>query len=363
MRINNNISALNTFRQYTANTNASNRSMEKLSSGLRINRAGDDAAGLAISEKMRAQIRGLKMASKNSQDAISLVQTAEGALTETHAILQRMRELSVQSASDTNEDIDRVALQSEFSQLRSEINDIASQTKFNNMVLLDGSFGGAGIDPDNSTVFTANILNVTADGQAATIYTFTDAGANLVVSDGTTSVTITGGTMAAGAQTLEIEQFGIKMQTSDGFAAAGLNGKTITFVAGTSGIQVQTGANQGDYLNISMGAMTTASLTLDTTDVGTLDNAQNAITSVGSAMEKVSAQRAELGAYQNRLQHKINNLDTSAENLQAAESRIRDVDMAEEMMEFTKNSILLQAAQAMLAQANAQPQGVLQLLK
>jgi len=271
MRINNNLMALNTFRQYTVNNGSAAAATEKLSSGVRINRAGDDAAGLAISEKMRAQIRGLTMASKNSQDAISLVQTAEGALTETHSILQRMRELAVQSASDTNQDeVDRGALDAEFQALMLEIDDVATKTAFNGKALLDGTFSAA---------------------------------------------------------------------------------------------IIQTGANASDTLTITIGDMQADELAIDSSAIETQTNASAAITAVDTAINTVSTQRASLGALQNRLQHKINNLDTSAENLSAAESRIRDLDMAKEMTNYTKNNILVQAATAMLAQANAAPQGVLQLLQ
>ncbi|MEW5322806.1 flagellin Hag [Geobacillus thermoleovorans] len=281
MRINHNIAALNTYRQLTIGQGAAAKNMEKLSSGLRINRAGDDAAGLAISEKMRGQIRGLEMASKNSQDAISLIQTAEGALNETHSILQRMRELAVQAANDTNNANDRTALQNEMDQLAKEINRIANNTQFNTKDLLKGDF-------------------------ATTALTF------------------------------------------------------------------QVGANQGQVIALNINNMSAASLgvALTSSEAATgLDissasaNFASVIVSIDAAIQKVSDERAKLGAYQNRLEHTINNLGTSAENLTAAESRIRDVDMAKEMMEFTKNNILMQAAQAMLAQANQQPQGVLQLLR
>ncbi len=270
MRIQNNIMALNTHRQYGINNNAVSKSAEKLSSGYRVNRAGDDAAGLAISEKMRAQVRGLNMASKNSQDAVSLVQTAEGALQEVHSMLQRMNELAVQSASGTNDDtVDRSALNSEFTQLKSEINDIAGQTEFNDMKLI-----------------SANV-------------TFT----------------------------------------------------------------IQVGAKQNDTLDIKISAMNTVGLSIDGNDIASAGNAQTAITAIRAAVNTVSTQRADLGAMQNRLEHKIANLDISAENTQAAESRIRDVDIAKEMTAFTKNNILSQAATAMLAQANAAPQNVLSLLR
>ncbi|MBM7364382.1 flagellin [Priestia taiwanensis] len=271
MRINHNISALNTHRQMGANQSAAAKNMEKLSSGLKINRAGDDAAGLAISEKMRGQIRGLEMAGKNAQDGISLIQTAEGALNETHAILQRMRELAVQGGNDTNVTADRTAIQDELNQLMSEVDRIAGTTEFNTQNLLGGNFSG-------------------------------------------------------------------------------------TF---------QIGANSGQTINVGISGMGATSLGLSGTAVSVPTNAaaSASIKTINDALEKVSTQRSNLGAVQNRLEHTINNLGASQENLTAAESRIRDVDMAKEMMTMTKNNILNQAAQAMLAQANQQPQGVLQLLR
>src|SRR5690625_1571651 len=270
MIINHNISALNTHRQLSANNNAVQSSLEKLSSRLRINGAGDDAAGLENSEKMRAQNKGLDMATKNAQDGISLIQTAEGALTETHAILQRIRELAIQSSNDTNQDdVDREAMQAEVTALLTEINDISTRTEFNKQVLLDGSF--------EDKVF-------------------------------------------------------------------------------------QIGANTGQTLEVTIGNMDSTELGIDGIDLSTQEGASEAINLLDEAINLVSTQRADLGAIQNRLEHTINNLGASAENLTAAESRIRDVDMAKEMMNFTKNSILTQAAQAMLAQANQVPQGVLQLL-
>ena len=276
MIINHNISALNTYRQLTINNSAAAKNLEKLSSGYRINRAGDDAAGLAISEKMRGQIRGLNMAAKNAQDGISLIQTAEGALHEVHAILQRMRELAVQAANDTNNDTDRQELQKEVNQLIDEINRIANNTEFNTQKLLDGSLSGSG---------RALIFHI--------------------------------------------------------------------------------GANEDQNIQLEIGNMSAGSggLGVSDVDISTQSGANAAITTIQDAIDKVSSERAKLGAVQNRLEHTINNLNVAAENLQAAESRIRDVDMAKEMMEFTKNSILQQAATAMLAQANQMPQGVLQLLR
>ena len=270
MRINHNIAALNTHRQLTANTALASRSLERLSSGLRVNRAGDDAAGLGISEGMRGQIRGLNQAIRNAQDGVSLIQTAEGALNETHSILQRMRELAVQSANDTNIIADRNALQAEVDQLAFEIDRIATTTMFNSQTLLDGTF-------------TARQFHV--------------------------------------------------------------------------------GANAAQAVGLTIADMDALALTVSALVVTTQTGANASIATVSAAIVRVSTERSNLGAMQNRLSHTVNNLGTSAENLSAAESRIRDVDMASEMMQFTKMNILSQAAQAMLAQAMQQPQGVLQLLR
>jgi flagellin len=366
MRINNNLMAMNTHRQLGINTNAGAKSIEKLSSGYRINRAGDDAAGLAISEKMRGQIRGLTQASRNSQDAISLIQTAEGALNETHAMLQRMRELAVQSSSDTNIVADREKINDEFQQLKLEIDDISTQTQFNKQTLLDGNFG-AQLDTNVATSTALAVAGVSAGGidiagAAAGTYSIVDGGTDLTVSnsDGD-SVTIAGGTMSAGAQTLNIQEFGITISTESGFGAAGLNGTNIVVTGGT--VEFQTGANSGENMDLSIGNMSSTGLGVNGDNLSDKAASQTALDNVETAINTVSKQRSDLGAKQNRLEHRIKNLDTSSENLQAAESRIRDVDMAKEMMNFTKNNILQQAAQAMLAQANQAPQGVLQLLR
>ncbi|MGE7917507.1 flagellin Hag [Viridibacillus sp. NPDC093762] len=278
MIINHNIAALNTHRQLGSATNAQSKSMEKLASGLRINRAGDDAAGLSISEKMRGQIRGLDQASRNSQDGISLIQTAEGALNETHSILQRMRELAVQAGNEgTNQTEDFKAISDEVTQLQSELDGIAERTEFNGKKLLDGKY-----DFD----------------------------------------------LQIGANTKQ--QLNVKIESG---AGKGFNSTDL-------------GVATGDLVWDGKKASTDANLA-----------------KIDAAIGSVSSTRSNLGANQNRLEHTINNLNNASENLTAAESRIRDVDMAKEMMEQTKNSILSQAAQSMLAQANQQPQGVLQLLR
>ena len=300
MRINNNITAINSHRQYGINNKNIGKNVEKLSSGYRVNRAADDAAGLAISEKMRSQIRGLTMASKNSQDAVSLVQTAEGGMQTIQNILQRMRELAVQSASDTNQNtLDRQALQLEVDQLILEIDQIADTTEFNKMKLLNG---------------TGAIMGATGCGSVFG--------------------SVSGGVIQVGAnynQTMSIY--------INNMSATGLN-----------------------VWQLHSGAMGSAAQIIGSGGIGVQMSAANAISIIDVALSSVSLERARLGAYQNRLEYKIENLDNQAENVQAAESRIRDVDMAKMMTEFTKNNILFQASTAMLAQANALPQGVLQLL-
>lgn len=587
MRINHNVSALNTYNRLGANQNASSKNMEKLSSGLRINRAGDDAAGLAISEKMRAQIRGLDMATKNANDSISLIQTAEGALNETHSILQRMRELAVQATNDTNTDSDRTELQAEISQLISEIDRIGNTTEFNTKKLLDGSAKGIVSERDGSVAVNNNSnlkIDATAlekiQGQAAknasvngsftvikseeteglnmfrifgedgkeivnysalaerditkvqtTMKELSGAGFNSTngaaskttlvrAVSGFYSGTTAGGLISGGfdaakiAVEQEIKEFE-KFKTSltdvkttlesalrnanmaglsgtdtqslrsglaqvDTFIQAftsgleilnsgynqafakefsgGLSGTYLSavsgIIAGLSGafsglgalppavdlstslaaaksdvirsgtdvrvsgneiifnrdtafgtesaklaidklgqlnekggmkvgdsvtlvfgkkveaeaninesVLTQIGANGGQTAFISMGDMRAAALDIEKIDVTDKFKASAAIEKINSALTRVSAQRSSLGAVQNRLEHTINNLSTASENLTSAESRIRDVDMAKEMMDLTKNNILSQASQAMLAQANQKPQGVLQLLQ
>ncbi|MEX2658105.1 MAG: flagellin [Acidimicrobiales bacterium] len=273
MRINQNITAMNAYRNLSVTQGQQSKSLERLSSGFRINRAADDAAGLAISEKLRSQVKGLNTAVANAQNGVSLIQTAEGALNESHAILQRMRELAVQSANDTNTADDRVQIGKEVDALKAELTRIGNNTEFNGQTLLDGSFSGT----------------------------------------------------------------------------------------------LQIGANAGQTLNVTASDMRATALgdttKIDAIDVTTQTGASSAITSLDAAIEQVSGQRADLGAVQNRLEHTINNLNVASENLAASESRIRDTDMAKEMLAFTRAQILSQAGTAMLAQANQVPQGVLQLLQ
>ena len=494
MRINHNIASLNTYRQLTTNTANGSKSLEKLSSGLRINRAGDDAAGLAISEKMRGQIRGLDQASRNAQDGISLIQTAEGALNETHSILQRMRELAVQAATDTNTSGDRTKIQSEMDQLAKEITRISNTTEFNTKNLLAGNLSstfhigankgqnvdlaiqamdafslgvasslnsggltttnvagltsatnfGEGLVAGNYSVIVTNkaaagvtsvadedssgatatlsgtytgradvatgyyrfeILTTDTDDRALTGQYSTDNGATW------TAVTATGGTdqrqfNVGNGLTLTFDDHDVAANQSFTWGATALKATVqLADAAGTATIGNAVNVAYGDIsaaignfdtdetvtvgFNLTTLANSAASATqIEVTTVGsaaatfygdgsinekatavagisvkTQARADKAIEVINNALELVSAERSKLGAMQNRLEHTIANLGTSSENLTASESRIRDVDMAKEMMEFTKNNILQQAAQAMLAQANTQPQGILQLLR
>ena len=465
------------LRQLGINQKATQSSLEKLSSGLKINSAADDAAGLAISEKMRGQISGLNQASANAQTGINMVSTAEGALNETTSVLQRMRELAVQAGNDTNTTSDRSAMQTETTQLVNAINDIANTTQFNTQNLLTGKLGLSTSDGTNiqqlsqtpptksgtlsfntattatlataatstlttvagsNQVQTADSLTVVANGKTYQIgtqvgQTFDDlatqmssiTGLNVKFTAGATSlatgsfvattndanadqsVAITEANAGALDGTTDFTTLGtntvsvagknalITAAAAKGSDGAGLTysyqGNNVTVTSGSqaglsfalkadpnstttatltnqtitagSGLTMQIGANQGQTMSININAMDASNLGVAGVDLTTQDGAANAITAIDTATASVSAERSKLGAYQNRLEHTINNLGTSSQNVTAAEASIRDVDMAAEMTNFQKNNILQQAAQAMLAQANQQPQGVLQLLR
>src|SRR5699024_1673047 len=333
MIINHNISALNTHRQLGANNNAVQSSLEKLSSGMKINRAGDDAAGLAISEKMRAQIKGLDMASKNAQDGISLIQTAEGALTETHAILQRMRELAVQSSSDTNEsEVDRGAMQKELEDLTAEINAITDRTEFNTQTLLDGTFSGKfHIGANQGQNISVSIDAMNAEGIGLT-------GVELELETEVAEFTTGKQSVANG------EEFkGVKLTTTTDFDVVYKNsadGKQevvavkvgedyyamddVTVAA--NGTVTVTAPDNTDAYEINTTATVTQNVTYTEADISTREKADASIKIINAAINEVSTQRSNLGAIQNRLEHTINNLGASSENLTAAESRIRDTD-------------------------------------
>ena len=356
MRIQNNITAQNSHRQYGLNNVNIGKNVEKLSSGYRVNRAADDAAGLAISEKMRTQIRGLNMASRNSQDGISLVQTAEGAMQSSHDIMQRMREIAVQSSNGTNDDaVDRAALDLEFQQLASEIKQIEETVKFNDMAIFGKTFTlQSGANSGDTTLFEVPRI-ASADGTYTTewleraIERFIETKAP----DGVYTEEVIDEMIDA--YLLDINPaYDLTDPLNRTMALTALNGMGITegatFDPEAAGVVTWLEAN-----GFVEGGVFEA-------NIATLDDAQIALDVLTESINDLSMARAALGAIQNRLEFKIQNLDNSAENLAAAESRIRDVDMAKMMTEFTKNNILFQASTAMLAQANALPQGVLQLL-
>ena len=499
MRINHNLASLNTYRQLATNGANTSKSLEKLSSGLRINKAGDDAAGLAISEKMRGQIRGLDQAGRNAQDGISLIQTAEGALNETHSILQRMRELAVQSATDTNTSDDRTKIQSEVNELAKEITRISNTTEFNTQNLLAGgldnrfhvgsnagqymdlsvnamdakslgvagnitttSFAGgelaktgitsatteseglnslyilakktaasagavtdgtigAGLLTDNASTYTGSTnktftvrfeavaanevtsLNYSTDGGTTWTAATNTATGRFDLSDGVhidinANASNTVGDQGTIAFTAEKVEFVLSSAIGSAHAGGTDIGSIVTVYNNQSSVQIGDAATDktitlnfnfasvqaaiggawadADSTQITQtpdvsteavigagGTVTTEADTKAGINVKTQTKANLAISTINNAITTVSAERSKLGAMQNRLEHTIANLGTTSENLTASESRVRDVDMAKEMMEFTKNNILSQAAQAMLAQANQQPQGVLQLLR
>ena len=462
MRINTNVAALNSYNQLNKTQNNLSKSLSRLSSGKRINGASDDAAGLAISEKMNAQTKGLAMAQRNAQDGISMIQTAEGALKESHSILQRMRELSVQASNDTNTADDRAEIQKEIDQLVSELDRIGNTTEFNTKELLNGGAGLEvnfdseqvnGSDSDwisvtggsakTSTGSDLNITGALSATSASTTITVAATSGNKTISvngssisyTATASATENGDIIAAaindaeigvtasssgGSLTLETESIGsaaeLTLESDAGEITAATisadingadasitsadlsatnnyvsSGNNIRFTGGdyeglelklnssvmssTSGsnlaqfdidsnntVSMQIGANKGQTMSVSVNDMRSEALGVNSIDVSNATNANEAISTIDDAIAKVSGERSKLGAYQNRLDHTINNLNTAEENLTAAESRISDVDMAKEMMSFTKSQILSQAGTAMMAQANQLPQGVLQLL-
>jgi flagellin len=355
LQINTNIAAMNAYRNLTGSQGAMSTSLERLSSGLRINRAADDAAGLAISEKLRAQSTGLNQASANAQDGISLIQTAEGALNETHSILQRMRQLSVQSANDTNSDTDRAQIQKEVTALGDELDRLSTSTQFNTKNLLNGSFNATfqiGANDGADQKIGVSILATDRAGLNLDTTLASTAGNGVVA----TTFSVPGGTptgnfsITAGGDVND--SAGLKVGT---YAA---NVVSFTDVANLGTVTFASSALTG---GVASGAAGSFSITKGVS-VLTKSGAEASITAINSAIDTVSGVRADLGAVQNRLQHTVNSLAVSAENMSAAESRIRDTDMAKEMTAFTRSQILQQAGVSMLAQANSAPQSVLKLL-
>ena len=392
MIINHNMNALNAHRNMGVNNTNAGKSMEKLSSGLRINRAGDDAAGLAISEKMRGQIRGLEQSSRNAADGISMIQTAEGALNETTNILQRMRELAVQASNDTNTSSDREEIQKEIDALTEEVDRIANNTEFNTQKLLNGNKSGVGGEVVNAAVqetkgeFEIDLGAVLAGNKKLNIdgieLTITGAQAN----GGDALKDAIAAKLTDYEVTVDDPTDGKKIKLTQKKASdkesmrVSFDGKAQTVKVETKGLaakaeevsegkaHVQVGANAKQSMSIEIGDMRAEALGIkddagNSLSVKSAEDANKAIEAFDAALNAVSSQRANLGAVQNRLEYTISNLDNTAENLTSAESTLRDVDMASEMMEYSKNNILNQAAQAMISQANQQPQNVLQLLR
>lgn len=359
MRINTNVSALNTYSRLTAANTSKSNSLSKLSSGLRINKAGDDAAGLAISEKMKGQIGGLSQAKSNAQDGISLIQTAEGALNETHSILGRMRDLAVQSSNGTLSDDDRSAINKEYTALSDEIDRIRDTTEFNTKSLLTG-------EGDDAKSFTFQI-GANANQTMSVSITNMSSKALKVIGLDLTQAFATSDIAAAKDKAVAAA---FKADTTTKYAADG----KVDAAAGKTVADLQTAIDTAADDAAKATAQKTyddALATFTASDKGKAAAAaaetaiveNNPITKIDKAIKAVSAQRADLGAAQNRLEHTINNLGTTQENLSEANSRIRDVDMAQEMMSFTKSNILSQAATSMLAQANSMPNSVLSLLQ
>ena len=389
MIINHNLNAMNAHRNMSSSTISQGKSMEKLSSGLRINRAGDDAAGLAISEKMRSQIRGLNQASRNSQDGISLIQTAEGALSETQAIGQRMRELAVQSANGTYTDEDRVLINQEFEQLKSEIDRIATDTEFSGRKMLNGDMSGKTLrsgpvryygNNANSSIVASDELKRRNESEL------------IKFGEGTFEIRVNNDGKNIRFDLVDMQNFNDKIYVIDsvtientgkdevfelGGATLQLNLAVFAGITGNDnrfeldnlfdkkedGILLQVGANKGQTLGFDINWMRSRELGLGGVNLLTSEDSQGAMSYLDTAISRVSDERAKLGAVQNRLEHIVTSTDNTAENLQASESRIRDVDMAKEMMNLTKINVLQQASQAMLAQANQAPQNVLSILK
>ena len=366
MIIQHNIAAINSYRNLGINQSGLNKNLEKLSSGYKINRAGDDAAGLAISESMRSQINGLNQAAKNAQDAIGLIQTAEGALTEVHSMLQRLTTLASQSANGTYNTVARGNLQSEVTELLKEIDRIANNTDFNGIKPLAAT-GGAGkmtfqIGPSAAETITVNSQAMTASGIQAAV--FQDAVDRSGLADGSTYYFKVGNNkdQASGALALEVGEN--KNLSATGTVTADF---TAIVKMGSDGKATGTAANEKlrTPADQKMQSANVASALLPSMNIsGTSTVVANAaIDTINAAINAVSSYRAKLGAAQNRLEHTVNNLKVTSENITSAESRIRDTDMADEITAFTKNNILLQASQSMLAQSNSVPQSILSLLQ
>ena len=375
LRIYHNITAMTAYRNLATSDNMLTKSLERLSSGLRINRAADDAAGLGISQRMRAQISGLQMASRNASQAVNVVQTAEGSMNEIHNMLTRMRELAVQASSDSVGSDDRGYLNSEFTSLKNEIDRIATSTEYNGTKLINGGYSGNTVSTSATTATPElGVQEIAINGANAGTYTITDSsGSTLTITDGTTTqtVTLTGsgtnGAPAAGEiVTANFSELGVTLKLNSAYDDADLDGKKIVVEAGSGG-EFQVGADNAadNRISFSIGNLQASGSTLNlgSVAVSSKSAAQSAIDSIDAAIDAVNSQRSNLGAVQNRLGYTIASVNNQAENIQASESTIRDADFALEMSSYTRSQILVQAGTSMLAQANATPQSVLTLLR
>ena len=383
LRVNNTIAAINSRRHLNANTKTLGVRLERLSSGLRVNRAADDAAGLSVREGMRAEVAGLKVNVLNSEQATNLIQVAEGSLNETNAILIRMQELATQSSNSTITDQNREAIQAEFSQLTAEIDRIAQATTYNNQNLLTGF--GNNVTSASTVVSASNtsgVTRVSISGASAGTYTFTDAADDTItLGNGTVSQTISvgtimdGGNVATGTQVVaNFDRLGVQLTLAGAnvtgatgqYTQTDLDGQTIIVEQGTGGsFQVGPKDRAFNRIEVSIADMsgTGEILNLNTASVATLTTSRSAITVLDNAIVEVAQQRGDLGAYQNRLNFTISYTENEIENIQASEASISDADIAEEVTSFTRAQILSQAATAMLAQANVLPQNALALLQ
>ena len=379
-RINHNISSMHTYRQLNKNKFDIETRLERLSTGLRINRAGDDTAGLAMSQRMRAEVKGLQQASSNASQSINMLQTAEGGLNEVHSILERMRELAVQASGDNITDNDRASIDGEFDQLKSEVTRIAESTEYNNISLLDASYNSNSVSwtsgNTSSGLSAQGVEDISLSNSATTgTYTFTDttepdtSNLGLTLSNGTNTQTVvfnnapsTGGN----ATIVNFDRLGVSVSLNELYDDADLNSLTFEVEAGQANqFELQVGAeNQANnQLSFDINSVTAASLNIESADLDSVTTARAAIVNLDTAIESVNDTRSTLGAMQNRLDFTISNIDHIAQNVQASESTIRDADFASEVSLFTKDQILVQAGTSMLAQANASAQSVLGLLQ
>ena len=362
LRINTNIGAINAHRHLLQTDFRLTRNMERLSSGYRINHSSDDAAGLSIANRLRTNVRSLTVASRNVNEAKSMVNVAEGAANQIEGILERLKELATQAASD-NASTDRDKINSEASTLLNEIDRIVNDTEYQGTVLLTGNFGN-GLSSVSVSGSGLGSSDFSVGGAAAATYTFNVDGTNLAITGNNITQTVT--VTSEGAQTINFDKLGITINADSDFSVHGLDGDTITVTAGSCGGVFQVGSgndNSADTIGVTLGDLTTSTLGVSGISLSTRSSASTALSTIDSAINTVNNKLGDMGAAINRLDYAYSNLQVTIENFQSSESVIRDVDMASEMVSFTKNQILEQAGVAMLAQANMSAQGVLTLMR